>query len=170
MTEAKVTLYVSELVFDIQNKTHLTGRSRDNAQDPSLAANMQASDDDDEQIKRSIGNAFAQLKTTLSEYLGESDTTASNILDADSETLDLTLKVPANFNFAVIPAITAAAHQYLVNIALYDWFTITNKADAADYAKLASDAVDSINEAINKRVRPTYVKPTTDDGQATTEG
>jgi hypothetical protein len=164
MKTATVTLYVSELVFDIQNKAHLTGRSRDNAQDPSLAANMQASDDDNEQIYRSIGNAFAQLKTTLSEYLQETGTTGDNILNTSSEKLVLTLSVPENFNLAAINAVTAAAHQYLVSIALFDWFTITDKADAADYAKLASDAVDSINEAINKRVRPTYTAPKTNTG------
>ncbi len=159
MKTATVSIYMSELVFDIQNKSHLTGRSRENAQDPSIAANMQASSDDDTQIKRSIGNAFASLKTALSEYLDEDKTTANDVLDSTSTKLDISLKVPENFNMATVPAIAAAAHQYLTNIALFDWFTITNKADAADYAKLAADALEAINEAVNKRVRPTYTAP-----------
>lgn len=157
-----IKLYVSELIFDIQNKAYLTGRSRQSADNPKTSADMQASDDDNEQIKRSIGNAFATLKTVLAEYLIEDGTTATNELDTDSTELNLELSVPSNYNYATTETLTAAAHQYVTNIALADWFTITNKADASDYAKLANDSITVINEAVNKRVRPTRTAPTSE--------
>lgn len=40
-----LTLYVSELVYDIQNKTYLTGRSRRTGTNHEEVANMQANDD-----------------------------------------------------------------------------------------------------------------------------
>jgi hypothetical protein len=63
--------------------------------------------------------------------------------------------MPSNFNQATNDTISTALHQYMVNLAIADWFTITNKADAADYVSMAAANLQQIREAINKRVRPT---------------
>lgn len=152
-----ITLYMSELIYDVQNKTYLTGRSRDNGQNHEEVANMQANDDDENanQVVRSIGNAFGTLKTKLSEYLVENGTTVNDALISDSTNLTVALSMPSNFNQATNDTISAALHQYIVNTAIADWFTITNKADAADYVALAGANLEQVREAINKRVRPT---------------
>lgn len=152
-----VTLYMSELIYDVQNKTYLTGRSRQTGTNHEEVANMQANDDDENanQIARSIGNAFANLKTKLSEYIVASGTTTSNKLLSVSSNLTLTLTMPSNFNQATNDTVSAALHQYLVNSAIGEWFTITDKNDAADYVALASANLEELREAINKRVRPT---------------
>lgn len=152
-----VTLYMSELIYDIQNKTYLTGRSRNSGTNHEEVANMQVNDDEENnnQILRSVGNAFANLKTKLSEYLNESGTTASDKLLSSTSNLTVSLSVPGNFNTAVNETVSAALHQYLVNSAVGDWFTITNKNDASDYITLAAANLEQIREAINKRVRPT---------------
>ena len=51
-----ITLYVSEMLYDIQNKTYLTGRSRQNGQNHEEVANMMASDDEENgnQVLRSL--------------------------------------------------------------------------------------------------------------------
>lgn len=152
-----ITLYMSELIYDIQNKTYLTGRSRNSGTNHEEVANMQVNDDEENnnQILRSVGNAFANLKTKLSEYLNESGTTASDKLLSSTSNLTVSLSVPGNFNSAVSETVSAALHQYLVNSAVGDWFTITNKNDASDYITLAAANLEQIREAINKRVRPT---------------
>lgn len=152
-----ITLYKSELVYDVQNKTYLTGRSRQTGGNHEEVANMQANDDEENanQILRSLGNAFAMLKTKLSEYLEESGTTTNDILMAGTGEITVSLKVPSNFNKATNDTISAALHQYLVNTAIGDWFTITNKADADDYITLAGANLEQVREAVNKRVRPT---------------
>lgn len=152
-----VTLYVSELVYDIQNKTYLTGRSRQTGQNHEEVANMQANDDDENlnQVMRSIGNAIASLKTKLSEYLDDENTTSNNEqFDENTTTVAITLCMPTNYNSSTRDTITAAMHQYVTNIAIGDWFTITNKQDASDYVALAAANVEQIREALNKRVRP----------------
>lgn len=152
----QVTLYMSELIYDVQNKTYLTGRSRSNGTNHEEVANMQANDDDENanQIVRSIGNAFANLKTKLSEYIVETSTTASNKLLTITSNLTLALVMPSNFNQATNETIASALHQYLVNSAIGDWFTITDKNDASDYVTLAAANLDQIREAVNKRNRP----------------
>jgi hypothetical protein len=152
----QVTLYMSELIYDVQNKTYLTGRSRSNGTNHEEVANMQANDDDENanQIVRSIGNAFANLKTKLSEYIVETGTSASNKLLTITSNLTLALVMPSNFNQATNDTIASALHQYLVNSAIGDWFTITDKNDASDYVTLAAANLDQIREAVNKRNRP----------------
>ena len=152
-----ITLYMSELIYDVQNKTYLTGRSRQTGTNHEEVANMQANDDDENlnQIMRSIGNAFANLKTKLSEYINESGTSTNDKQLSSTGNLTLSLNMPPNYNNASNDTISTALHQYLVNSAIGDWFTITNKNDASDYITLASANLEQLREAVNKRMRPT---------------
>lgn len=152
-----ITLYMSELIYDVQNKTYLTGRSRQTGTNHEEVANMQANDDDENsnQIMRSIGNAFANLKTKLSEYINESGTSTNDKQLSSTGNLTLSLNMPPNYNNASNDAISTALHQYLVNSAIGDWFTITNKNDASDYITLAAANLEQLREAVNKRIRPT---------------
>lgn len=159
----RVTLYVGELVYDIQDKTYLTGRSRQTGTNHEAVADMQADDDDENanQVVRSIQNAFGTLKTKLSEWLVEDATTATDeLLSTDGDgsksgkALALELLMPVNYNDSTLETVGDAMHQYVVNMAVGDWFTITNKADATDYYTLAGSNLETIREALNKRVRP----------------
>lgn len=146
---------MSELVYDVQNKTHLTGRSRDTGNNPEQVAHMQANDDEEnaDQVMRSIGNAYSNLVNELSEFIENDGNTGHNTLIGD-EDLSVTLSMPSNFNSATNGTLASAMHQYIVNLAISDWFTITNKADAADYAALAAANIAQIRSAANKRTRP----------------
>ena len=152
-----ITLYMSELIYDVQNKTYLTGRSRQTGTNHEEVANMQANDDDENanQIMRSIGNAFANLKTKLSEYINENGTSTNDKQISSTGNLTLSLNMPPNYNNASNDTISTALHQYLVNCAIGDWFTITNKNDASDYITLAAANLEQPREALNKRMRPT---------------
>lgn len=152
-----ITLYMSELIYDIQNKTYITGRSRKNGNNFEEVANMQANDDDENanQIVRSIQNAYSIAKIKLSEYIEESATTGSNELASSEKNITVTLKMPGNYNESTVETITSAVHRFIVNTAIGEWFSMTNKADAADYFNLATGCVTDIREAINKRIRPT---------------
>ena len=152
-----ITLYMSELIYDVQNKTYLTGRSRQTGTNHEEVANMQANDDDENanQIMRSIGNAFANLKTKLSEYINENGTSTNDKQISSTGNLTLSLNMPPNYNNASNDTISTALHQYLVNSAIGDWFTITNKNDASDYIPLAAANLEQLREALNKRMRPT---------------
>lgn len=160
-----ITLVMSEILYDIMNKTHLTGRSRETGNNHEEVANMKANEDEENinQILRSIGNAFTNLKTKVSEYLEDKGTTANNIL-IDAETnLTLALSMPSNYNEATKETLASAMHRFLVNSSIAEWFTITNKNDAADYVSLSTADIETIREAINKRTRPKRTAPTTEE-------
>lgn len=64
MLTVNITLKIDEIIYDIQNKTYLTGKSRHDGKNHEQVANMQANDDEENanQILRSISSAFNNLK------------------------------------------------------------------------------------------------------------
>lgn len=162
-----VTLETKELKFDVMNKSHLTGQARNaEGKDYRATAYMQASDDDEHayQIFRSISNAFSHLKTELGEYLHEDGSTSNNRINKTVEEdgkLQLTFLMPSNFNNSACDSLGRMLHEYIVDRTLSEWFVITNKQDAQDYANLAQDALGRAKQALYKRERPT--RPTYTD-------
>lgn len=162
-----VTLHKSEMIYQVQNKTYLTGLSRENGQNFEQVERLQANDDESHinQIVRSMDGAFAELKTKLSQYLVSSSvaSTANNIQVATTGTGNtayvLALNMPSNFNDAVKETIAAACDKYVVNTAIADWFVITKPDEAPSYISLATVALQTIREAINKRISPTRTTP-----------
>lgn len=162
-----VTLESKEIKFDVMNKSHLTGQARNaEGKDYRATAYMQASEDDEHayQILRSISNAFSHLKVELGEYLHEDGSTSNNRINKTVENdgkLQLSFLLPSNFNNSACDSLGGMLHEYIVDRTLSEWFVITNKQDAQDYATLANDALDRAKQALYKRERPT--RPTYND-------
>lgn len=159
-----VKLVLSEILYNIDSVTHITGRSRFDGKNDAQVAYIQTNDEDEvlDQLYRIVGNSFSRLKMKLSEYLNEKETAANNVIlgganivDASKTCLAISLKVPSNFNFSVRDSVAASMHQYIVDSAIADWFKMTNKTDAKDYYELAEKDIIDLREAINKRMRPT---------------
>lgn len=163
----EVTLESKEIKFDVMNKSHLTGQARNaEGKDYRATAYMQASEDDEHayQILRSISNAFSHLKVELGEYLHEDGSTSNNRINKTVEEggkLVLTFLLPSNFNNSACDSLGGMLHEYIVDRTLSEWFVITDKQDAQDYATLANDALDRAKQALYKRERPT--RPTYND-------
>lgn len=156
-----VTQQVKELVYDIQNKAYLTGQAREaeGKKNYEAASNMQASDDIENsyQIRRSLANAFSALKSLLGEYLSEDKSTSNNLIaqeiDNDGE-LTLAFELPSNYNNASADSLGNGIHAYLVDMALGDWFAITNKEDAETYIAHSTVSLENVKRALYKRSRP----------------
>ncbi|MDE6696541.1 MAG: hypothetical protein K2K25_06645 [Muribaculaceae bacterium] len=151
-----LTIDIQELVYDIQNKTYLTGRSRGDGKNYRQVALMQANNDDENlnQIMRSIGNALAKVKSELSESLKSTLKEVDNTLNVDMKSLPLTLHMPDNFNNAAADSIIAAIHQFIVAYVTSEWFMITNKADTEDYKRVAETSLEMLRESLCKRSKP----------------
>lgn len=156
MTSITLKLNLSEIVYDIQNKTFLTGRSSTKNENPAHIANMQANDDEENeaQILRSVTSAFMILRNRLSEYLTVSEISATNDSVAKEDDLTLLLSMPSNYNRTVTRTLAEMAHQFIVAYAIADWFSITAKGETADYSANASEALKALEEALCKRSRP----------------
>lgn len=159
-----ITLHVSELIYDVRNKAYLTGKSRKNGENHEAVANMQASEDeeDENQILRSLQSATGELRNVMSEYMSDTSASDDNIwLDkTKNKTITFTLSMPSNYNQATVKTISSAAHDYAVNKAVSDWLLITDKNDAGDYLSKANANAATIREALSKRVCPSRTAPT----------
>lgn len=149
-------LNIGEIIYDIQNKTYLTGRSLPEGGDAARRAHMQANDDEENeaQIMRSVTMAYARLRNRLSEYLDTNDSASTNDLLSSEENMVLSLEMPSNFNNSVAKAIGEAAHQFIVATAIADWFAITAKGETSDYSCVAQESLRVLEETLCKRVRP----------------
>lgn len=156
-----VTQKVKELIFDVQNKAYLTGQAREaeGKKTYEAASNMQASDDVENsyQIRRSLANAFSALKSLLGEYLSEDSTTSDNLINQEIDNdgvLKLVFELPSNYNNASADSVGNGIHAYLVDMALGDWFAITNKEDAETYIAHSQVSLENVKRALFKRSRP----------------
>ncbi len=162
-----VTIQTKELLFDVMNKTYLTGHAREaeGTKNYEAASNMQASEDNENsyQLRRSLTNAFTALKSLLGEYLDENRTTSNNIIPEaidNDEPLVLAFKLPSNFNNASADSLGNGIHAYIADTMIAEWFMITNKEDAAGYVSHAEMSLETVKRALYKRSRPT--RPTYD--------
>ncbi len=160
-----LTIDIQELIYDIQNKTYLTGRSRGDGKNYRQVALMQANNDDENlnQIMRSIGNALAKVKSELSESLKSTSREGNNALNVDVKSVPLVLIMPDNFNNSAVDSIISSIHQFIVAYVTSEWFMITNKADTEDYKRVAETSLEMLRESLCKRSKPTRNSSTTSD-------
>ena len=158
-----ITLNKDELLYDIENKAWLTGRSREDGNNFAAVSKMQAGDEtaDRNQMLRCISNAVASLRNNIAEWLSDAaSTSAVNTLITDSAAYTIVMQMPMNYNTSENATLAAAMHQYVVNTSLAEWFNMTAKDEVTDYFTLAAANLQQVREASLKRVRPTRPTPT----------
>lgn len=160
----KATMEMQWLVYDILNETFLRGRTIQDDKNYKEVASMFASEDEEnyEKVLRSIKKAFAEVKTELAEYLNENGLNTTNEAIDGEEDLVLNLSMPSNFNEAATAGLGEAVHDYIKNVAIADWYLVTNKQDAGEYVQLAQKSLESIRKSVSKRSRPTRPAKTTE--------
>lgn len=151
-----IEIILDELVFDILNETYLRGRSLRNADNHKEVASLQASmdEEDHDKIMRAIKKGYSEIKIELAEYLNETANTTDNKLIADDGVLEINLAMPSNYNESATVGLGEAIHNYIKNIAVADWYLVTNKAESTDYLTLAAASLVNVQQSLTKRSRP----------------
>lgn len=152
-----VTLQMSELLYDIENKTWLTGRQREDADNYKGVAHMVATSDSPErnEILRQIESAKGSLRNHLSEWLGDAFVgSITDTLPEQSGGITFVLQLPSNYNPSINSTIADSMHDYIVNISIGNWFRINDKDDSEEYFTLAAANLNELDAALFKRVRP----------------
>lgn len=153
-----IILSMKELLYDVRSKAYIAGQSVATGENIEAVYNMQAVDDEGnaDRIARSISDALSRLKTSFAEYIAEEDDVQANNMQGKAEQfVTLTMLVPSNYCFAAREDAARSMHGYIVACALSEWFSLTNKAEAASYTEQAAACLAEAHRAINRRVRPT---------------
>lgn len=183
----EVKLYLSELMYDVQQKAWRTGESMrggDAASAEQASRVEELSDDGKDVVLRAFGNALGVLRTEIGEYVVEGCAMADNLLlpevrkrivrgvvigyggvlagnvgdETEDNTLVVLLRVPMNFNLGVRQAVVAAMHAYMVDCAMAEWLMVSAAAGgAAQWLERAKVDLLTLRAALNKRIRPTRV-------------
>ncbi len=152
-----ITIDLDEVIYDIQNKTYLTGKSRADGANYQQVAQMMANEDEENanQVRRSIHTALGEIHNALADYCRLGTDSVSNLYDEKTNSVTLICEMPSNFNQAALNGVALCIHQYVVARAVADWFTITHKADSGDYQAQATACLKTLAESLSKRNRPT---------------
>lgn len=179
MKSLSITLYLSEILYDIRNKAFLTGRSRETADNQAQISWSQLSGDEPEmgQIMRSVESALAVVQTKLAPYLEE--ITRERILREhhppcmphpeelielpaeddvlmrfEDNAITLKLLMPDNYNQAFVPALSSSIHNFIVAAVLGEWFVISHPNEAKAYLQWAEGESANIKACLEKRIKP----------------
>ena len=152
-----VTIRMSWLLFDIMNETFLRGRclqDRENYRETSRVF-ATADDRDQERVLRSIKKGVGMVRAVAAEYLRMDDVQSDNVGIDATEDIVINLWVPQNFNRGMIFGLTEGVHDCLKNMAVSEWYRMTNKEESGEYREAAEKGMHLIRECLGQRVRPT---------------
>lgn len=176
-------IYISELLYDVQQRAYTLGNSLKTSDNPALSALIQeAVDENENTLLRSFDQSFATLRDELGEYLISEKHEADNVLldknikiingltfgyagapSANAEstvdnTLVLMLRMPTNFAMDSRESLAKNIHAYIVDCALADWLSLTPARELAQqYTQSAASDLLLIKQAVNRRQRPNRV-------------
>ena len=179
MKSLSITLYLSEILYDIRNKAFLTGRSRETADNQAQISWSQLSSDEPEmgQIMRSVESALAVVQTKMAPYLGEItrerilrehhppcmphpeeliELSAEDdvLMPSKENAITLKLLMPDNYNQAFVPALSSSIHNFIVAAVLGEWFVISHPNEAKAYLQWAEGESANIKACLEKRIKP----------------
>lgn len=148
-----ITLYMSELLYDIRNKTFLKARISKNDENYKAAAHLQADEDEENnnEVLRSIGSAWGKLKAYLGNYINEDQSTGNDILRDESQDIVVVLDMPERFNEAVVDSLAAAMHRFIVGTVLWKWYRILSPDDAMDWKTEMEEVSSDLTLALSSR-------------------
>lgn len=156
--EVKITIHLSEVIYDIQNKTYISGEVAGCNGESAEKVSMQQVDSEEwsnNQIIRSIGNAFSRIQSSISEYWGMSSADETNTqMQYRASGLVIKLLMPMNYNATTLRDVTQAIHQTLVYQAIYDWYMLVSPSGADVWKEMADSQIGRIRLLLSRRLRP----------------
>ncbi len=159
---ATITIDLSEVLYDIRNKTHIDSEVLNRTDDKTfmLASLMQVSDEDSTlyYIRRSLVRSYNDLLLIFKEFIEQPAlVNADNQLPTEIEqdgTIRLRLTLPFNYDRNALSILSQSIHNYLVNSTIGDWYTSTSKENSEIYLTQAEADKMQITASLYSRKRP----------------
>ena len=157
MASIAITLLKAQLFYDIENITYTVGLNRNTGDNFEQVSNIQNNGEggDRDMMLRSIETGFNEIKRNVNRFVSEETVTSTNTFTSGTDSFVLTLAMPANFNQASVDSIKSAAHEYIVDHALIDWFTAVKPDEVKIYAEKKAAANLNLLSALYRKKAPT---------------
>ena len=161
--EINILLKKSEIDYDIGMITHVVGnREIGHGATQEQGWNLANTNDHTGEvylIARWIENAVNEVKEVFRRYLIDWQVCACNILDYVVGDYVFRLCMPRNFDMNLTKPLRAAAHEFVVNRTLYDWFMRTKPDEAHLYKAIYENALERLRSMINRRMGGVRTRP-----------
>ena len=157
MASIAITLLKAQLFYDIENITYTVGLNRNTGDNFEQVSNIQNNGEggDRDMMLRSIETGFNEIKRNVNRFVSEEKLSSTNTFTSGADSFVLTLAMPANFNQASVDSIKSAAHEYIVDHALIDWFTAVKPDEVKIYAEKKAAANLNLLSALYRKKAPT---------------
>ena len=148
-----ITLYMSELLYDIRNKTFLSARINKTDDNYRQASHLQADEDEENnnEVLRSIGSAWGKLKLFLSAYINEEQSTGNDILRDETKDIVVILDMPDRFQESAVESMSTAMHRFIVGTVLWKWYRLLGPEIATTWKDEMDEVKSDLTLALSRR-------------------
>lgn len=165
--EIKITLVKSLIIESVKNETFLRGQVIKAAEQKLIteAYHEQAGDEKYQEriLSRGLYTNLEELKTYLSDYLGDSGQSSADNLYSEEEgdNILLYIVVSDRFNKSYTNSLAKLSSKYIEESMLMDWWKPINEKQAALYAQFVERDLTAIKRCFNKTAPTAPVVPYT---------
>lgn len=156
MMTITITLKREEIMADVVNAAHVTGRRMNAAGSEEKASDIQTPEEgvDKYIVARAMQEGLSAVRSECGRYLNMGRITDDNQLEDVTGNYVLTLDMPDRWNFGATTQLTNLANAYVRDWCIYSIFEKTNPDEAAGYLTKATASLGGIKPVLEMRTAP----------------
>lgn len=150
-----ITLYRKSLLYDISNIAYIVADSAPNLDEKIRSVITDICEEGNvDRVTRTMNRAYNDLLNRLYAYTKERVLEESKIDDLFSEPLEykIQMMVPEDFSKTTVSALSEYLHEYIVDVVLEEWLSITKKDEVGIWQEKADIVLGRAKSMINNRV------------------
>lgn len=156
MRTITITLKREEIMGDVVNTAHITGRRLNVAGSEEKASDIQTPEEgvDKYVVARAMMEGLSAVRKECGRYLNSGRLSDDNGLEDVAGDYTLTLDMPDRWNFGATSRLTSLANAYVRDWCIYNIFEKTNPEEAANYLTKANVSLSEIKPVLELRTAP----------------
>ena len=156
MRTITITLKREEIMGDVVNVAHITGRRLNVAGEEEKASDIQTPEEgvDKYVVARAMQEGLSAVRKECGRYLNMGRLVDDNQLEDVTGNYILALDMPDRWNYGATSHLTSLANAYVRDWCIYSIFEKTNPEEAANYLGKANVSLSSIKPVLEMRTAP----------------
>lgn len=156
MRKITITLLRDEIMADVVNVAHITGRRLNVAGGEEKASDIQTPEEgvDKYVVARAMTEGLATIRKECGRYLNMGRLTDDNRMEDVEGSYILTLDMPDRWNYGALSQLTSLANAYVRDYCVYSIFEKTNPEETANYLTKANAELAGIKPVLEMRTAP----------------
>ena len=151
-----ITLKREEIMSDVVNSAHITGRRLNVAGEEEKASDIQTPEEgvDKYVVARAMQEGLSTVRKECGRYLNTGRLMDDNQLEDINGNFVLTLDMPDRWNYGATSNLTSLANAYVRDWCIYSIFEKTNPEEASNYLSKANLSLSKIKPVLEMRTAP----------------